>query len=77
MRQTLTVAGNRELTVMNVVLEVMQTLYQDLSNTSSATDEGAVQLRYLIDAAQQAMDTLADFIQVRLNCMRLGESSGW
>ena len=64
MRDPVEIAAGGSASVMTVVLQVMQTLYHSLTATASVGEEGAIQLRYLIDAAQQSMDTLADFIQV-------------
>ena len=64
MRDPVEITAGGSASVMTVVLQVMQTLYHSLTATACVGEEGAIQLRYLIDAAQQSMDTLADFIQV-------------
>jgi hypothetical protein len=53
--------------VLHVVLDVLQSLYLDLRSGGSVSQDQALELRFVLDAAQQAMDTLGDFIQVNLH----------
>jgi hypothetical protein len=57
---------DKSINMLQLVLDVLQSLHKDLTVTGTASQNQVLELRFVLDTAQQAMDTLGDFIQVSL-----------
>jgi hypothetical protein len=65
MRGRIDSASEESPTVLDVVASVMKSFFQVLPRNVPQHSDDCTELRYLLAAVQQCMDTLTDFVQVR------------